>query len=436
MMKMKRLVALLAVTHFGIQIVSIRGQDGADVQAVNQEPLRWNRYSYAISSSYPYLKALPSWPKIPLLLDWMNREDQDAGIEVAYSQLVALSRADFGHPQHPPAGGLPAETVNYHRTQRSNTWARWWKTVGQPYGEKLRAQGRQNPKAWKLVVRDDSLPVPDYKITIPDEWVLRTSYRAGDYDGIQTESEMLRRSKERATLIRALRKRTGGRLEWEEWQPLTVEQADDFAFALAYAIDNPWLLKPRGGEGRLRELEGRSLSLYYPGFRYDFADLEGNIWWNDDPWHWHGGKNTDRNFMDAVGTLGAVCLLVWRTFPDTLPANVTLPNPGNWRAVKSLDATVLQQLAGDLALRGEIVDTLRHVERVSLALEALAEFGTPEQLPALTRFQAELPLRMNQVKSILAQDPNGKHPEAVAERLLTGAAKTKAAIEKRRASQK
>jgi hypothetical protein len=436
MMKMTRLIALLAVIHFGIQIVSIRGQDGADVQAVNQEPLRWNRYSYAINSSYPYLKDLPAWSKIPLLLDWMSREAQDAGIEVAYSQLVALSRVDFGHPQHPPAGGLPAETVSYHRNQRSNAWARWWKSVGQPYGEKLHAQGRQNPKAWKLVVRDDSLPGPDYRITIPDEWVLRTSYRAGDYDAIQTESVTLRRSKEKATLIRGLRKRTGGRLEWEEWRPLNVEQADDFAFALAYAIDNPWLLKPKGSEGRLRELEGRSLSLYYPSFRYDFADLQGNIWWNDDPWNWHGGNVTDRNFMDTAGTLGSVCLLVWRAFPESLPATAAMPNVGSWRSVKSLDAVVLGQLEEDLALRGEIIDTLWHVGRVSDALEALAEFGTPEQLPALSRFEAELPLRLDQVKSLLAQDPNGKHLKAAAERWLTGAAKTKAAVEKRRDGQK
>jgi len=435
-MKTKHLVAFLAVIYFGSQIVSISGQDGADVQAVNQELLRWHRYPYPIDSSYPYLKEPPAWSKIPTLLDWINREGRDAGIEVAHSQLVALSRADFGHPQHAPAGGLPAEALNYHRTQRSQAWARWWKSVGQTYGEQLRTRGLRNEKAWRLVTRGKAQPLPDSKVAIPDEWVLRTAYRAGDYGGVQTESLTLRSSKEKATLIRALRKSTAGRLEWEQWRPLSTDQADTFAFAMAYAIDNPWLLKPNGGEGRFRKLEGRNLTLYCPGFRYEFADLDSNIWWNDDPWHWYGGKNIDEDFMNAAGNLGSVCLLVWRTFPEDAPTNTALLNVGNWRPVKMLDATVLQQLAEDLALRGEIVDTLWHVERVSDALEALAEFGTREQLPALSRLEAELPLRMEQVKSLLAQDPNGTHPKSVAERLLAAAAKAKAAIQKRSDGQK
>src|SRR5262249_22052069 len=150
---------------------------------------------------------------------------------------------------------------------------------------------------------------------------LRTTYRAGDYGGVQTESLTLRRSKDKATLIRALRKSTRGPLEWEQWQPLTIEQADNFAFAVAYAIDNPLLMKPRREDAAFKKLEGRSLTLYYPDFRYEFSDLDDRIWWNDDPWNWHGSKSTDESFMHAAGLLGSVCLLVWRTFPETAPTN-------------------------------------------------------------------------------------------------------------------
>src|SRR6185503_1496381 len=171
-MKTMQLVLFLIAGQFGLPAVSVRGQE--QFAANGEERLRWHRYSYDIVSSYPYLKQLPAWSKIPTLLEWVNRDSRDAGIEVAYSQLVALSRIDFGHPQHPPAGGLPSETVTYHRVQRSGAWERWWKAVGQPYAERVRTLGRQNPEAWKLVVRDDGPPVPDYKVTIPGEWVLRT----------------------------------------------------------------------------------------------------------------------------------------------------------------------------------------------------------------------------------------------------------------------
>jgi hypothetical protein len=399
-------------------------------------PLRWDRYSYEIASLYPYLKELPEWSKIPTLLEWISKDSHDAGTEVAYSQLVALSRADFGHPKRPPAGGLPVETVDYYKTQRNDAWLRWWKSVGKSYEDGLRARGRQNPEAWKLVTRDGSQTLPAYKVTIPEGWVLKSTYRAGDYSGVQTESLTLRRSKERATLIRALRKRTEGQLEWEQWQPLTLEQADDFAFAVAYAIDNPWLLQSKRSAGLVQSLEGRNLTVYYPSFRYELADQDGNIWWNDDPRHWRGAKNMEGNFMNAAGNLGSVCLLLWRTFPDALATNAMVSNAGAWRPVKMPNATVLDQLAEDLALRGEIIDALWHSQRISDGLEALTEFGTPQQITAISRLETELPTRIKKVASILAQDPNGAHPKRLMEQLLAAAAKAKAAIQSRSTSQK
>src|SRR5206468_2011295 len=158
-----------------------------------------------------------------------------------------------------------------------------------------------------------------------------------------------------------------------------------------YAIDHPWLLRPKSTGGDRRRLEGRDLTLYYPSFRYQFCDLGGNIWWNDDPWSWHGAED---GFMNSSGLLGSVCLLLWRIFPDNSPTNATRLNSAGWKPIKMPDAAVLRQLGEDLNLRGEIIDVLWHSQRASDALECLAEFGTREQLPAITQLETDLPLRI------------------------------------------
>lgn len=416
--------------------VSIRIAAGAQrvPWSAREEPVRWHRYTYNINSEYPYLKELPEWSQIPVLLEWITKENDDAGVDVAYSQLVALSRTDFKHPLRPPEGGLPSETLNYYKEERSAAWARWWSSSGQNYGKRLGTHGRQNAEAWKLVIREGSHPVPDYKVTIPGEWTLRTSYRAGDYDGMQTESLTLRRSKEKATLVRALRKSTWGPLEWERWEPLSIEQADNFAFAMAYAIDHPWLVlksnRDTTRDSMSRRLEGRSLTIYYPSFHNEFADMDGNVWWNDDPSHWRSGWTPP--FTDTWG-LGSICLLLWRSFPENSPANTSPGQRGKWSALKMPDTAVFQVVAEDLVLRGEIIEALRNFNRMSDGLETLAEFGTPEQLSAITKLESELPRRLEKVKAILAEDSNGGNLRTRAERLLSDAAKAKAAIRNRSA---
>jgi hypothetical protein len=414
----------IALIHLATHVATVCAQA---VRPVNREPIRWFRYSYDINSSYPYLKELPDFSKIPVLLEWINKQSEDPGVEVAYSQLVALSRADFKHPLRPPAGGMPAESVKYYRSERAEAWARWWARVGQHYEEQMRVEGRQSAEAWKLVIRDKPLPMPDKKIVIPEEWTLKTSYRAGDYGGVQTESLTLRRTKDKATLIRALRKSTLGRLERERWEPLTTEQADIFAFAMAYAIDNPWLVKPDGARNAKREFEGRNLTTYYPGFQYEFTDKDDNIWWNDDPWTWHGGQSR----MDAPGILGAVCALLWRTFPDNALRKEDGRGEGKWSSLKMPDEMALQISAEDLALRGEIIEALTHDRRISDALETLTEFGTPAQLRAIAELEAELPIRVEKVKTVLKQDPNGANRKSEVEQLLAAAARAKVAIQKR-----
>jgi hypothetical protein len=356
------------------------------------------------------------------LLDWINREGDDAGVHVAYSQLVALSRADFKHPLQPPAGGLSKQALEYYKTERTEAWERWWKSVGQHYDKRLSAKGRQNPAGWKLVARDAE-PLPDYKITIPDEWTLRIAYRAGDYGGIQTETLTLHRSKEKATLVRALRRNTQADLEWERWEPLTTEQADNFAFAMAYAIDNPWLVKPNRDD---KGLEGRTLTIYYPYFRYEFADLKGNIWWNDDLRYSPRGPD----FVHANG-LGSVCLLLWRTFPDASRSNAASRDAGKWQPIKMPDDMELSLIADDLILRGEIIDLLWHDQRIEDALETLTKVGTTSQLSAIAEFERELPRRVEKAKAVLKQDPNGKHLRSEVNRFLRDAANARVDIRAR-----
>lgn len=386
--------------------------------------LRWNRYPYEIRSSYPYLKRLPPWPEIPVLPKWMNSGESDAGEDVSYSQLVALVRSDFGHPARPPEGGMPYERKEYYREKRSRAWAEWWKTVGAEMETRLRTHGRKNAKAWKLV--HDSQPLPDDRLTIPDEWVFRTTFRNGDYLGVTTETITLRRSRTDAALIRGIRRGTQAPLEWERWSRLTVEEADDFAFAVAYAIDHPWLLKPKNqNQG---QLEGRRFGLYHPRFRYTLSDSLGNVWCNDDPWSWHGARGNEGSFMEAHG-LGSVCLLLWRCFPDNSSGKEAAP--GRWVAIRGTNSTVVGMVVEDLKMRGEILDVLDYSQRLRDAMAAMEQFGTRNDISAINQFETELPARFGEVATIVEQDPNGHFVRAEVKRLLEEAAKAKAAILKR-----
>lgn len=392
--------------------------------------LRWFRYPYEIQSKYPYLKSLPQWSEIPTLFKWINSDEKETGVDVAYSQLVALSRADFGNPSRPRIGGLDSQASNYYRTQYDQLWKQWWETVGKSYQERLAAHGRQNEKAWRLITREQQRPLPDYKITIPDEWVFKSYYRAGDYGGVQTESITLCRTKNAAILVRAWRKETRGELQWEQWKSMTLEQADDFAFALGYAIDHPWVLKsnePKEQSAR-QKLEGRELTTYHPKFDYEFGDLNGNLWWNDDPSSWHGAERTEDNFLNAPGNLGPVCILLWRTFPEELPQKPPPEDSRPWAPVRTLPAAILQQWVNDLSLRGEVIGVLRNSGRLLDALNGLTHFGTAQEVPGLARFETELQQRMREVEPIVRKDPNSQLTRMTVNRLLAASASAKSEI--------
>src|ERR1043165_4393133 len=84
-MKLRYRMHFLVAGFIGFQAFSLLGQERAVTLHTNLL-LRWHRYSYAIQSSYPYLDQLPPWSAIPTLLEWINSDRTDAGVEVAYSQ--------------------------------------------------------------------------------------------------------------------------------------------------------------------------------------------------------------------------------------------------------------------------------------------------------------------------------------------------------------
>jgi hypothetical protein len=170
------------------------------------------------------------------------------------------------------------------------------------------------------------------------------------------------------------------------------------------------------------------LTTHYASFDYEFADLNGPVWWNDDPWSWHGAERTEDAFMNAPPTLGPVCRLLWRTFPDVSPNKVPKPNGGAWEPVQVLPVAMLQQLSDDLTISGEFIAFLKNARRLRDALEGLTRFGTAEEVPSIQRFETELPQRLQEVESILAKDPNSHFQRMEAQSLLAAAAKAKTEI--------
>jgi hypothetical protein len=126
--------------------------------------------------------------------------------------------------------------------------------------------------------------------------------------------------------------------------------------------------------------------------------------------------------------LGPVCRLLWRCFPENQPTNAA----ASWKPVVMPDSNVLHQAEQDVRISGEIIEAMWNTERLRDGLNTLSEYGTPEQYPALTGLEAELPAQLEKTKLVLDQDPNGANIRARAEELLTTAAKAKVEIQRRR----
>ena len=99
------------------------------------------------------------------------------------------------------------------------------------------------------------------------------------------------------------------------------------------------------------------------------------------------------------------------------------------------DSIVIQQLAEDLTLQEEIIDALWNRQRLADGLEALEEFGTTDQIPAISRLETELRSRMEKAKPILESDQNSAGLRFFAEGLFGAATRAKATIQKRSSSQ-
>lgn len=381
------------------------------------ECCRWNRSDYIGLKSYPFLDEAPSLSQIPLLFDWIESRKSES-YDVPYCQLMALSRVDFRKPALWDSEPL-FDNAEFDGVEGLEGWKRWWNSVGGTLETRLRSGGRRNPAAWKLVAPEKPDALPAAPVTIPDEWILRTWFSGGDYDGITTEALCLRRTAKRATLIRASRRSTHGKLEWEQWLPLTTEHADNFAFAMAYVIDQPWTVLDANVRQAPPRLEGRGLSVYYPKFRYEFADRNGDLWWNDDPRKWYANRSGRDALQYMRQGYGSVCVLLARTFPDTSPTN----GPEGWKPVKSLEPALLSDLAGDLVVRADGLMLLCK-GRIADALDVLAEFGTREQLPAINRFESDLRNGFEKV-------PNTATWKSI---LLAKASDARAAIQKRMAT--
>ena len=262
--------------------------------------IRWKWISYRIDSDYPFLEELPPREKVPFLIDWCA-EGRDSR-NVAHSQLVALTRVDLGEMNSDDQKERQAEI---------DAWRDWWKSSGHTREKLDREQGERDAEAWKLVARGRELALPEGPIALPEAYTIELRFSSGDYLGKVKERLTLKRDADGASLERVFSTRTDGPETTERWQPFSPADADRTARAIAYLIDHPWLQndevaiqrqllealeKSNGksvpsGPAAPTELAGReSFSLYYPSASYTMEDGDGHLWWNDDPWSWHGGN--------------------------------------------------------------------------------------------------------------------------------------------------
>jgi hypothetical protein len=394
-----------------------------DLSPSKEGQRRWRPLKYEVSSKYPYLYELPSWREIPTLLKWIRQDRQVYGAGMAYEQLVVMSRVDFKMPtaQSPSHVGVVS---NYNWSQSITGWSNWWATIGKGYQERIARGGREDMEAWRLITRGRSVPPPTYRVAIPDEWVFKSTLAGGDYDARPLEVLTLKRTRKEAWLIRAVRQNAKDRLRWEEWQPISTEQADTFALAVAYAIDHPWLVIRNEVKQERGQKEGRRFGLYYPWFHFQFSDLQGNIWWND-PARWFGINEAG----DGWG-LGAVCTTLWRRFPE-LAQQREVPSPqAGWREVSMpSDDRVLAEAIEDLRVPDNVIEHLWWDQRMSLALKTLEQFGSREHVSAINRMEQELSERMRMLSAVLDADANGSHPKRVAEELLANARRARTACQ-------
>ncbi|MFT4548927.1 MAG: hypothetical protein ACI9UA_006165 [Pseudoalteromonas tetraodonis] len=83
--------------------------------------VRWDWISYQINSDYLFLDVLPPREKVPFLIDWCVKKGDHIG--VAHSQLVTMTRVNFGEMRHSDKKKRDAEI---------DAWRKWWNVRAPP----------------------------------------------------------------------------------------------------------------------------------------------------------------------------------------------------------------------------------------------------------------------------------------------------------------
>ncbi|BDS08980.1 hypothetical protein NT6N_40200 [Oceaniferula spumae] len=301
--------------------------------------LRWNWRSYLTKSKYPHVDQLPSYAKVPFLIDWCAKRGDSAGI--AHSQLVALTRVDWGATNSSEKKSREAEVL---------AWKQWWQNTGQHRRQLRETKGKRDPEAWKLVAGKRALKMPATSIVIPEEYELQLTYSSGDYGSVIDETITLKRTKNDASLVRVYSTLRDGPKTTQTWLPFSIEEADQITRAIGYLIDHPWLGNDEEAINRrfweeqkktaekptssvkVQKIKGReSFHIYYANATLTLKDKQGNVWWNDDPSHWHGG-NEERYNHAAEPLSSTVYPFVVSRYPEN--TQWTEKDPHGWQKVE------------------------------------------------------------------------------------------------------
>jgi hypothetical protein len=294
--------------------------------------IRWNWSQFERKSTYPHLDRMPAYQNVPFLIECI--EQKGGRYQEASDQLEALTRMQFGNPwlQSDP-----------ERIAAVAKWRQWWEDVGKHRPETQIQNGVRDAGAWDLAKRGRNLPMPDEPLVIPETYVLKVRFRAGDYDGVTSETLTLQRNQHGAELIRSFSTRRDGPVTEDVWLPFGVGDADRVVRALGYLIDRPWLLndeteiekrywaseKKNPGSESLGtwcddKLKGRESygAPYYPNVEFELRDGAGKLWWNADPDQWYGA-NPDRFNKSHQPVPGTVFPFLAAHYPESARRNDT-----------------------------------------------------------------------------------------------------------------
>lgn len=295
-----------------------------------QKFIRWQWRSYEIKSDYPYLDHMPDYQNVPVLFDFL--EKKDAQHWIVDDQLQALTRVAFSDLR-----GLDGEKG----TTAVEQWRAWWEEVGKHRPHWQAQRGVRDAEAWKLARRGRNLPLPEVPIVIPDEYELTVNFRSGDYDGVITETLLIKRKADGAELIRRYSTSRDEVAKEERWSPFDAKEADRLVRAIGYLVDQPWLINDEAEIEKRYQAAGKKDPTsespgawgdeiikgresygqpYYPSTSYELRDAARKLWWNADPDQWHGG-NPARFHETDLPVSGIVYPFLAALYPETTRAD-------------------------------------------------------------------------------------------------------------------